>query len=76
MEESMENNARTIVQKNKELAELRKEQKKHEKGLETARADQAKAKTTVMQAEKALKKAEKVLEGKVSPWKPSFTYRQ
>jgi len=66
MEESMENNARTIVQKNKELAELRKEQKKHEKALEAARADQAKAKTTVMQAEKALKKVDKVLEGKVN----------
>ena len=66
IEEAMENNARTIVSKNKELAELRKEQKKHEKTLEGARAEQAKVKTGVMQAEKALKKAEKALEAKVN----------
>jgi structural maintenance of chromosome 1 len=67
MEESIETNARTIVLKNKELSELRKEQRKHEKALEAARADQAKAKTGVMQVEKALKRAEKALESKVSP---------
>ncbi|KAK2462607.1 hypothetical protein APHAL10511_005340 [Amanita phalloides] len=64
IEESMDSNARTIVSKNKELVELRKEQQKHEKGLEAARADQAKSKASVMQAEKALKKAEKALESK------------
>lgn len=68
----MENNARTIVLKNKELAELRKEQRKHEKALEAARADQAKSKTSVMQVEKALKRAEKALESKVSPSNPLF----
>ncbi|KAF8630781.1 hypothetical protein AX15_002729 [Amanita polypyramis BW_CC] len=64
IDESMESNARTIVSKNKELAELRKEQKKHEKALDAVRAEQAKAKTSVMQAERALKKAEKALENK------------
>ncbi|KAM6496344.1 condensin complex subunit SMC1 [Amanita muscaria] len=64
IEEAIENNARTIVSKNKELAELRKEQKEHEKALEAARAEQAKAKTSVLQAEKGLKKAEKSLENK------------
>lgn len=68
----MESNARTIVLKNKELAELRKEQRKHEKALEAARADQAKSKTNVMQVEKALKRAEKALESKVSPRNLSF----
>ena len=68
----MESNARTIVLKNKELAELRKEQRKHEKALEAARADQAKSKTNVMQVEKALKRAEKALESKVSPSNSSF----
>ena len=70
----MESNARTIVLKNKELAELRKEQRKHEKALEAARADQAKSKTNVMQVEKALKRAEKALESKVSPCNLSFIF--
>ncbi|KAF8638669.1 hypothetical protein AX17_002030 [Amanita inopinata Kibby_2008] len=64
IEDSMENNARTIASKNKELAELRKEQRKHEKALEAARAEQAKARTSMMQTEKGLKKAEKSLESK------------
>lgn len=70
----MESNARTIVLKNKELAELRKDQRKHEKALEAARADQAKSKTNVMQVEKALKRAEKALESKVSPSNLSFIF--
>lgn len=37
----------------------------HDKELETARADQAKARGTVMQKEKAIKKAEKALDSKV-----------
>jgi len=62
---NIEANTREIVKKNKELAGLRQEQKAHDKELEAARADQAKARTTVMQKEKHIKKAEKALEGKV-----------
>ncbi|KAF8957847.1 condensin complex subunit SMC1 [Flammula alnicola] len=60
----IEDNTRTIVTKNKELAGLRQEQKAHDKQVEAARADQAKARTAVMQKEKNIKKAEKSLEGK------------
>ncbi|KAF8156010.1 condensin complex subunit SMC1 [Crassisporium funariophilum] len=60
----IENNSRSIVKKNKELTGLRQEQSVHDKALESARADQAKARTTVMQKEKSIKKAEKALEGK------------
>ncbi|KAJ3507775.1 hypothetical protein NLJ89_g6117 [Agrocybe chaxingu] len=60
----IEDNTRTIVKKNKELVGYRQEQKAHDKELETARADQAKARTAVMQKEKNIKKAEKALEGK------------
>ncbi|CAA7261205.1 unnamed protein product [Cyclocybe aegerita] len=60
----IEDNTRTIVKKNKELTGYRQEQKAHDKELETARADQAKARTAVMQKEKNIKKAEKALEGK------------
>lgn len=61
----IEDNSRTIVKKNKELAGLRQEQSVHDKALESARADQAKARATVMQKEKNIKKAEKALDGKV-----------
>jgi structural maintenance of chromosome 1 len=61
----IEDNSRTIVKKNKDLAGLRQEQSVHDKALESARADQAKARTTVMQKEKNIKKAEKALDGKV-----------
>ncbi|PPQ98373.1 hypothetical protein CVT26_013579 [Gymnopilus dilepis] len=57
-------NTRTIVKMNKELAGLRQEQKEHDRELEAARADQAKARTAVMQKEKNIKKAEKALEAK------------
>jgi structural maintenance of chromosome 1 len=36
----------------------------HDQALDTARADQAKTRTSVMQMEKKIKKAEKVLDGK------------
>lgn len=62
----IEDNSRTIVTKNKDLAGLRQEQSVHDKALESARANQAKARTTVMQKEKIIKKAEKALDGKVS----------
>ena len=61
----MEANARNITNKNKELAGLREEQRKHDEALEAARAAQAKVRTTVMQKEKGIKKAEKTLDGKV-----------
>ncbi|PPQ70346.1 hypothetical protein CVT25_000126 [Psilocybe cyanescens] len=60
----IEDNTREIVTKNKELTKLRQEQKAHDQALEAARADQAKARTSVMQKEKGIKKAEKALEGK------------
>ncbi|KAG6855965.1 hypothetical protein H0H87_008906 [Tephrocybe sp. NHM501043] len=64
IEESVEENSRNIVNKNKDLAGLREEQRKHDKALETARAEQAKVRTSVMQKEKTIKKSEKVLDGK------------
>ncbi|KAF8872389.1 cohesin complex subunit psm1 [Gymnopilus junonius] len=60
----IEDNTRAIVKKNKELAGLRQEQKEHDKELDAARADQAKARTAVMQKEKNIKKADKALEAK------------
>lgn len=65
----MEANSRTIVNKNKELDGLREEQRVHDQALETARAEQAKVRTIVMQKEKSIKKAEKSLDGKVRFWK-------
>ncbi|KJA20749.1 hypothetical protein HYPSUDRAFT_166635 [Hypholoma sublateritium FD-334 SS-4] len=60
----IEDNTRAIVTKNKELAGLRQEQKVQDKAVEEARAEQAKARTGVMQKEKNIKKAEKTLENK------------
>ncbi|KAF8802737.1 condensin complex subunit SMC1 [Phlegmacium glaucopus] len=60
----IEDNSRTIIKKNKDLGGLRQEQSVHDKALENARADQARARTTVMQKEKNIKKAEKALDGK------------
>ncbi|KAF8068609.1 condensin complex subunit SMC1 [Lyophyllum atratum] len=64
IEEAMEENARTVVAKNKELAGQRAEQRVHDKALEVARAEQAKVRGSVMQKEKAIKKAEKAVDGK------------
>ncbi|PPQ75489.1 hypothetical protein CVT24_013353 [Panaeolus cyanescens] len=63
----IEDNSRAIVKKNKELAGFREEQKKYEEELDAARASQAKARSSLMAKEKAIKKAEKALEGKASP---------
>ena len=60
----IEDNTRAIVTKNKELTGLRQEQKSQDKAVEEARAEQAKARTAVMQKEKNIKKAEKTLENK------------
>ncbi|KAF8996172.1 condensin complex subunit SMC1 [Cyathus striatus] len=64
IEEAIETNTRLIQRKNKELVGLKQEQKVHDKALEAARAEQAKSRANVMQKEKAIKKAEKVLDGK------------
>lgn len=58
-------NSRNIVTQNKELSGLREEQRVHDKALEGARAEQAKVRTSVMQKEKTIKKAEKTLDAKV-----------
>ena len=62
---SLEEHAHAITEQNKALAGLRQEQRKHEKALEEARSEQAKARGNVMQKEKRIKKAEKALETKV-----------
>ncbi|TFK38253.1 condensin complex subunit SMC1 [Crucibulum laeve] len=64
IESAMEKNKHLIERKNKELAGLREEQRKHDKALESARAEQAKVRGNVMQKEKGVKKAEKALDGK------------
>lgn len=65
IEEAISSNSHTVVRKNKELKGLRGEQRAHDKELDAARADQAKAKGAVMQKEKTIKKAEKALDAKV-----------
>jgi structural maintenance of chromosome 1 len=65
IEEAIEQNSREIKSQNKDLAGLRQEQRVHDKALEDARAEQAKARTSVIQKEKKIKKAEKALEGQV-----------
>lgn len=47
------------------MAGLRQEQRVHDRALEDARVEQARARTDVMQKEKRIKKAEKALETKV-----------
>ncbi|EJC99202.1 cohesin complex subunit psm1 [Fomitiporia mediterranea MF3/22] len=64
IEEQIASNSREIIQKNKTLAGLRREQAAHNKALEDARAKQAKVRSDVSAAEKKVKKAEKALEGK------------
>jgi structural maintenance of chromosome 1 len=65
IEEAMTGSSETVIKKNKELKGLRAEQRSHDRELEEARAEQAKARGAVMQKEKAIKKAEKSLDGKV-----------
>ncbi|KAG7448818.1 condensin complex subunit SMC1 [Guyanagaster necrorhizus] len=64
IEENIDSNAREITTQNRALAGLRDEQRTHDQALETARADQAKSRTSVMQMEKKIKKADKTLEAK------------
>ncbi|KAI0647638.1 cohesin complex subunit psm1 [Trametes meyenii] len=62
IQRSLEVHAQAIKEQNQTLVGLRAEQRKHEKALEDARAEQAKARSNVMQKEKRIKKAEKALE--------------
>ncbi|KAF9454363.1 condensin complex subunit SMC1 [Macrolepiota fuliginosa MF-IS2] len=64
IEEAITTNSETIVKKNKELKGFRDQQRAHDKALDAARADQAKARGAAMQKEKAIKKAEKTLDAK------------
>ncbi|EIW54226.1 uncharacterized protein TRAVEDRAFT_39782 [Trametes versicolor FP-101664 SS1] len=64
IQHSLEEHARAIKEQNQTLAGLRAEQCKDEKALEDARAEQARARSNVMQKEKRIKKAEKALETK------------
>ncbi|THU82274.1 condensin complex subunit SMC1 [Dendrothele bispora CBS 962.96] len=64
IEESIENNTNEIRAQNKTLEGLRGEQRTHDEVLEEARAEQAKARTSVIQMEKKIKKAEKALDNK------------
>ena len=65
IEEALGANARDIQKKSRALAGLRAEQQEYDKGLEDARADQAKARNAVVKEEKKVKKAEKIVESKV-----------
>ena len=65
IEQELQEHAQAIRTQNQTLAGLREEQRKHEQELEAARAEQARARSSVMQKEKRIKKAEKALEGKV-----------
>ncbi|KAF9233408.1 hypothetical protein BU15DRAFT_90371 [Melanogaster broomeanus] len=64
IEEALEGNAREIQTKSRTLAGLRADQQQHDKALEDARADQARARTAVVREEKKVKKAEKAVESK------------
>lgn len=65
IEQELQENVEAIRNQNRTLAGLRDEQRKHEQELQAARAEQARARSGVMQKEKRIKKAEKTLEGKV-----------
>lgn len=66
IEEALEANARDIQTKSKALDGLRSEHGENQTALEEARAEQARARTTVVREEKKVKKAEKALEAKVN----------
>ncbi|KAJ8594932.1 RecF/RecN/SMC protein [Rhizopogon salebrosus TDB-379] len=67
IEEALEANARDIQTKSKALDGLRSEHGENQTALEEARAEQARARTTVVREEKKVKKAEKALEAKQEP---------
>lgn len=65
IQQALSSHAEDIRRQNGTLTTLRAEQRANDEELEGARAEQAKSRSTVMQKEKRLKKAEKALEGKV-----------
>lgn len=65
IEEGLERNAREIKAQNRTLEGLRAERDARDDDLTSARAEQAKVRSTVMQKEKRIKKAEQALESKV-----------
>lgn len=66
IQESLAEHVEAIKNKNGQLVLLRREQEAYEAELDRARQEQARARASVMSKEKRIKKAEKVLEGKVS----------
>ncbi|KAG8960566.1 Structural maintenance of chromosomes protein 1 [Tulasnella sp. 419] len=62
IEEAIENNARDIRSKNKELVQLRSEQAVHDSKVAAARSAQASARGEVQKKERVIKKKEKALE--------------
>lgn len=64
IQQSLEEHAEAIKAQNQTLVGLREEQRQHQQELEEARAEQARARSVVLQKEKRIKKAEKALEAK------------
>ncbi|KZT07028.1 cohesin complex subunit psm1 [Laetiporus sulphureus 93-53] len=64
IQQALEEHAQAIKTQNEALVNLREEQREHDKALNEARADQAQARSVVLQKEKKIKKAEKALEAK------------
>lgn len=65
IEEALERNAREIKDQARTLEGLREEQRVHDEELADARAEQARARSNAMRKERALKSAERAVEGKV-----------
>ena len=65
IEQKIGGNVKAIKSQNKELVNLRVEQKKHDEKLAAAREEQAKARSEVSKRERRIKKQEKALEAKV-----------
>ncbi|KAF9817733.1 hypothetical protein IEO21_03282 [Rhodonia placenta] len=64
IQQSLEEHAEAIKAQNQTLVGLREEQRQHQQELEEARAEQARARSVVLQKEKRIKKSEKALEAK------------
>jgi structural maintenance of chromosome 1 len=65
IEEGLERNTREIKSKNKELEGLRADRDVRDQQLTAARAQQATSRTTVIQKERQIKRAEQTLEALV-----------
>ncbi|EKM57692.1 uncharacterized protein PHACADRAFT_206572 [Phanerochaete carnosa HHB-10118-sp] len=64
IQQALASHAEDIKRQNETLSDLRDGQRANNEELETARTEQAQARTVVMQKEKRVKRAEKALEGK------------